>query len=278
MNADLPTTFDDLPTYVVAQVSVDCGSYDEPVERHRIWIRRDGQVETIDHLPTNDAVFSALGGVPTHTCAYWMHAAAGTSTRERYQTPPNLESWSFDVPGALWPARAVWTAMAAIVGENAFNTVNPVLALSLAKVYVHRDAYPRDTREQTLRTLITPATREAGFRRAHSADPEEVDAMFALGVPADLVAPLIALGFAPEQAASAYRDSLRIDVPAALILTLASLFNAGGTLEILGSLNSGTATWLPARLMTVMEPQHSLTRAQVAEYLTVGNLPTTTSD
>jgi hypothetical protein len=78
-----------MPASVAVELTIPCSPISKEEALHRVWLKREGSVETPDHIFFEDKVVEAIGGKPLHACAYW-HALSNEN--------PDIGNKVFEIP------------------------------------------------------------------------------------------------------------------------------------------------------------------------------------
>lgn len=246
-----------------AEFTVQCSTlYGEP-ETHRVFIQRDGSVYTPDHVSEPEDIMEALGGFVDNPCTHWKIASKGDPLLGHEVQPIDVANCEFQRITTTWTSKATWSALTAMLGKNTYKPFDPVKILNYLKTYAKHgitvDEQRRIITPTVLETLLSPPTRNAGFRRSDEVTAEELDSVLNTGVTVSLIPQIFSLGFSTATVEEALTQSLRLNIRIETIVNLAELFTPEHTVHILQRMNKQQAQHITEKLVLLSVKGYILT-------------------
>lgn len=262
-----------LKSNIAVELTVDCGTIEEPSQRHRVWVTRSGQVLTPDHHSDSEAVLVALGGRLTNACAYWkaIPLCLDSKSEQVSLKVPDMKNWIIS-DNPFWSTKACWVAVSAIAGTAAYTQINPEIALYHAKVFQRYD-YTGNNQSlvNELDYLQFPAHRAGGFRRNRITTVEELEALIDSGLPINRVATAAALDLKAEQIARAIEVLKEFRLPLDLIVNIGYSLPGERIKLFAERLDADKANALSSRLSRLADKASELNDDQIEDFL-LGNI------
>jgi hypothetical protein len=259
-----------LPANIVAELFVTCNPIDQDVQKHRIWITRNGEVITPDHESESEDIIIALGGKLSNPCSYWLAIPPFLvrGPQGDFQLAvPDMQSWNIQ-GHPFWTSKAIHVALTGIVGSTTYTLLNPVLALAHAKIFQrHVKKEKIESLANELDYLQTPWRRLGGFRRDRITTPEELDALFLAGVPANRIATATALDIKADHAKYALGILNGFGLPPDLLINLAYALPSMRIMNFVDRLTQESADGLPWRLSQLVDVADTIMDEDIETFL-----------
>lgn len=254
---------------MAAEISLPCSQIGRDEETHRVAIHRDGSVTAANHLDYPDQqVLVALGEEADSACSYWLRVPL-LHGKSPLPPPEGRERWRFTYTD-MWTAKATWTALAGILGEEAPGVaIDPVRALEITQAFLTSGPMPGNV-IQVVTSLVAPVTNDRGWRRAAPVEGHEVAALLAAGVPADRVGAVAAMGVTPEVAQEVLGALRRTRVPAEMLIYLANAVDPARIPALVAELDAQGMDGLLTRVSKLREALRdgvALDTGEVFEFL-----------
>lgn len=262
-----------LPASVIAEITAPCRILEGEIQMHRIWIHRDGNVETPDHEGKNhgniEEVVEALGGDTFSTCGYWKAAHGFTSgSGVESEGIPDRSAWRFTY-SSFWTARGMWTANSAILGVPCVVPNDPVAVLAYTQVYLRNGGELPDDPVTHIGYLASPWSRAGGWRRSSQVSPSHLEALLAAGIPASRAASTAALDLPAEAAQAAVSGIRRLALPLDFLVNLLHALPATRALAVLHATPANHANTLVLNLSRLgdLAIEGKMSDSEIEEFL-----------
>lgn len=262
-----------LPANVIAEITAPCRILEGAVEAHRLWIHRDGNVETPDHNREDNGhieeVVEALGGATFSTCSYWKTAHGFTSgSGVESDKIPDRSTWRF-THTSLWTARGMWTANSAILGVPCVVPNDPVAVLAYTQTYLRVGGELPDDPVTHIGYLTAPWSRAGGWRRQTHVSPNHLEALLAAGIPVSRAASAAALDLPGEAAQAAVGAIRKLGLPVDFLINILHALPATRALAVLHATPTNRANNLVSNLsrLGALASVGKMSDSQVEEFL-----------
>lgn len=263
-----------LPSNISVELSVDCQPIGEPMQKHRVWITRRGEVFTPDHHNTSEDVMTALGGTLSNTCSYWkaipLLLGSNNSSSPQLITPDieNLKITS----SPFWTTKVCWTMLSGLMGSAVYIQINPEIALGHLKIfkkYTHE--MNTESLVNDLHYLQSPSSRTGGFRRNRVTTPEELDDLIKSGLPINRVSSAATLDITAEQSKQSVDILKSFRLPSDLLINIAYSLPGERIPNFMRRLTQESADGLPNLLTELGKTAERITDDQIEDFL-LGNI------